>query len=314
MIIKLLTIGLAVTIAASPGEEKIEARVNDAILTTSELEQILKPVYRQYEQTSRGEELAFRMKNARQSAIKGWIENQLILQEAQEMEGKGFQVDQMEIEKRFDKARSGFESQEDFQRALKMGGLTEEEYKKNLEDQYKVQALRYMKVGAVINISPEQIMDYYQAHEDEYREGEMVRVSHILIPGSKDEVADEVARKQAEKILDELNVGGDFAQLAVKYSKGPRAEQGGDLGYYKRGQMRTALDETAFILEVGENSDIIKTDLGYHIIMCTGKKEAYQKPLEELWEEIENQLFQEEYQRRYDEWIEKLKAKAYIVN
>lgn len=316
MILKLLTIGVVLSLVLSPSmalfgaDEKIEARVNDAILTTSELSKRLKPVYRQYEQTSRGEELRLRMMSARRSAIDGWIENQLILQEAKGMDG--FQIDQMEVEKRFDKALSGFENREEFDRALRMEGLDEAEYKRNLEDQYKVQYLRYQKIGGFINISPEEIMNYYRDHGDEYRDGEMVRVSHILLPGAEGGGDDELIRKQADKIMDELGAGADFAVLARKYSKGPRAEQGGDLGYYKRDQMRTKLDEAAFSLEVGENSGIIETDLGYHIIKCTGKKEAYQKPLEDLWDEIENQLFQEEYQNRYDRWIDELRSRAYI--
>jgi len=316
MIIRILTITVAISIVLSPfmvfsqEDEKIEARVNDAILTTSELNNMLKPVYRQYEQTSRGEELRVRMLSARRSAIDGWIDNQLILQEARGLEG--FQVDQMEIDKRFEKALSGFESREAFDRALRMQGLDEAEYRKNLEDQYMVQALRYQKVGGFINISPEDIMNYYENHDDKYRDGEMVRVSHILLPIPDDNGEDESVRQQAEKILEDLKTGSDFAELARKYSRGPRAEQGGDLGYYKKDQMRPKLDEAAFSLEVGENSEIIKTDLGYHIIKCTGKKEAYQKPLEDHWEEIEDLLFQEEYQRRYDIWIEELRSRAYI--
>jgi len=318
MIIKILTISAALSLVLSPAlvisqdDEKIEARVNDAILTTSELNNMLKPVYRQYEQTSRGEELRLRMLSARRSAIDGWIDNQLILQEAKGMVGEGFQIDQIEIKKRFDKARSGFETREEFDRALRMEGLDEAEYRNNLEDQYTVQALRYQKVGGFINISPEDIMNYYRNHDDKYRDGEMVRVSHILLPSSDDSGEDESVRQQAEKILEELRTGTDFAILARKYSQGPRAEQGGDLGYYNKDQMRPKLDEAAFSLEVGKNSGVIKTDLGYHIIKCTGKKEAYQKPLEDHWEEIENQLYQEEYQRRYDKWIEELRSRAYI--
>ena len=316
MIKKLLTIGVVLSLffppslALSQSDEKIEARVNDAILTTSELNKRLEQVYRQYEQTSRGEELRFRKMSARRSAIEGWIENQLILQEAKGMEG--FQIDQMEVEKRFDKARTGFETREEFDRALRMEGLDEAEYKRNLEDQYKVQALRYQKIGGFINISPEEIMTYYRDHGDKYRDGEMVRVSHILLSVPEGGSDNDSVRRQADKILDELRGGAEFAVLARKYSQGPRAEQGGDLGYYKKDQMRPKLDEAAFSLKVGENSGIIETDLGYHILKCTGKKEAYQKPLEDLWDEIEDQLFQEEYQRRYDKWIDELRSRAYI--
>lgn len=311
MLLKFITIGIAIFTILSPARDKIEARVNDDILTTSELDQILEPIYRQYRQSSRGKELFLRMKKARQSAITGWIENQLILQEARNTEG--FQIDQMEVEKRFDKSRRGFESREEFDRELELAGLSEEEYKKKLEDQYKVQALRYLKIGGLVNISPQDIKDYYSEHEDEYRDDEMVRVSHILLPVSGDDKKADFIREQAEEILSKLRSGADFGEVARKYSGGPRADQGGDLGYYEKGQMLPKLDEEAFSLEVGEESEVIKTELGYHIIKCTGKKEAYLKSLEELWEEIEDKLYQAEYQERYDEWIEKLKSRAYIV-
>jgi len=155
-------------------------------------------------------------------------------------------------------------------------------------------------------------MTYYRDHGDKYRDGEMVRVSHILLSAPEGGSDNDSVRRQADKILDELRGGAEFAVLARKYSQGPRAEQGGDLGYYKKDQMRPKLDEAAFSLKVGENSGIIETDLGYHILKCTGKKEAYQKPLEDLWDEIEDQLFQEEYQRRYDKWIDELRSRAYI--
>jgi parvulin-like peptidyl-prolyl isomerase len=194
-----------------------------------------------------------------------------------------------------------------------MEGLSENKYKENLEDQYRVQALTYQKVTSLIDISPQDVMDYYREHEDEYRDDEKVRVSNLLILLPEDEEKAAEARGLAEKILGELNSGQDFAELARKYSKGPRADQGGDLGYFKKGQMRPKLDQAAFLLEVGDHSGIIETDLGYHIIKCTGKREAYQKPLEELWDEISDKLYKQEYQRRYDEWIKKLKSRAYVA-
>ncbi len=312
MIAQAFTTGcILLALLPSPDREKIEARVNDDILTTSELNRMLKPLYRQYEQSSRGEELVLRMRKAEVDAIASWIEHRLILQEARKIEG--FQLDRMEIDKRFEEARSRFTSREEFDRALSMEGLDEEEYRKNLEDQYRVRALTYQKITSLINISPENITVYYREHEDDYRDDEMVRISNLLIPIPEGAGKDEVARELAEKILGELQSGKDFSELVRKHSKGPRADQGGDLGYYKKGQMRPRLDEAAFSLEVGEPSGIIETDLGYHIIKCTGKREAYQKPLEELWEDIDDKLYQEEYQRRYDEWIKRLKSRAYII-
>ncbi len=313
MIIQGLTIGCTclLLLASPPAREKIEAQVNDSILTTSELTQMLTPLFRQYELSSRGQELASRMKKTRAAAINSWIEHQLILQEAQSIEN--FKIDQMEIDKRFEEAQSRFSTREEFDRALTQEGLDEDKYRKNLEDQFKVKALTYQKITSVIVVSPQEIIDYYRKHEDEYREDQMVRISHILITAGTEPGQKEAAREVAETILRELKSGGDFSELARKYSGGPRADQGGDLGYFKKGEMRPQLDEKAFSLQVGENSGIIETELGYHVIKCTGKKEAYQKPLEELWDEIEDKLYQAEFQKRYDEWIETLKSRARVV-
>ena len=184
MIFQALSLGwFALFLLAAPVQEKIEARVNEAILTTSELNRMLAPLYRQYDATLRGSELTRRMEQTRQDAIRGWIENQLILQEVQSLEK--FQVDQMEVDRMFEEERNRFAAPEDFERALAQEGITEKEYRELLEDRYKVRALTYQKVAGLINIAPRDIIDYYRKNESEYREKEMARISLILIPAGE---------------------------------------------------------------------------------------------------------------------------------
>ncbi len=182
-----------------------------------------------------------------------------------------------------------------------------------LEERYKVRALTYQKVTGLISISPRQITDYYREHESDYREGEMARISLILIPSGETEAKRAEARELAESLLGELEAGADFAELARRHSAGPRAEQGGDFGLVNKGDWKSQLDEAAFGLEVGGYSGLIETDEGYYILQCTGKKEASKKPLEEVYEDIEDQLFRQEYERRYQSWIDDLKSRAHVT-
>lgn len=89
-----------------------------------------------------------------------------------------------------------------------------------------------------------------------------IRVSHILVE----------KHSHALKVLDEMNTGKNFKDLARKYSTCPSRKRGGDLGFFGRGRMVKEFDKAAFALKVGELSKPIKTQFGYHIIKKTGEK------------------------------------------
>ncbi len=312
MIAGIFTAGCAaLLLLSSPGGERIEARVNEEILTTSELNRMLAPVYRQYEASFRGRQLEREKEQARRAAIRGWIENQLILQEARALQD--FRIDRMEVERMLEEERRKFESPEEFERALVQEGLTEKEYREILADRYKVRALTFQRVTGLISISPRRIKEYYRENQDRYREGEMARISLILIPAGVSEEQRAAARELADSLVEKLDDGADFAELARRHSEGPRAEEGGDFGFIERGRWRARLEEAAFQLEVGEHSGVIETEEGYYILHCAGRREASLTPLEEVWERIDDELYREEYRRRYEAWIEDLKSRSHVV-
>ncbi len=135
-----------------------------------------------------------------------------------------------------------------------------------------------------IQVSDEQAQQYYQEHLDKYSSDEQRKVSHILVQG------DDEAKAQA--ILDELNAGADFATLAEEKSEDiGSAEEGGSLGWIERGVMDPAFEEAAFALaKVGDVTGLVKSDFGYHIIKLDELKDSQAKPYQEVAESIKQDL------------------------
>jgi peptidyl-prolyl cis-trans isomerase D len=139
-----------------------------------------------------------------------------------------------------------------------------------------------------VKVTDQEVTKYYQAHEEAYRVPERVRGRHILIKlppnASKKEV--EKARKEALKIEKLAKSGKDFAKLAEKYSQGPSAKNGGDLGYFARGTMVKPFEDAVFSMKKGEISGPIRTRFGFHIIKVLDIQPAHTKPLAEVKAEI----------------------------
>ncbi|BAI80526.1 peptidyl-prolyl cis-trans isomerse D [Deferribacter desulfuricans SSM1] len=163
-------------------------------------------------------------------------------------------------------------------------------FEKNKED-YRVPEkikLKYIKIdpkdfNKEIKVSDEEIEKYYLQHTDEFIEKEKVAAKHILIRvkdwNNKKEVAE--AKKKIENILQKIKKGAKFEDLAKKYSDDPTAKNGGDLGYFTKGQMIKEFEDVVFKLKPGDISDIVKTKFGYHIIKVYGHKPEKKLTLDE---------------------------------
>ena len=148
-------------------------------------------------------------------------------------------------------------------------------------------------------ISPDKVAQYYAEHQNEYRTSDRVRVRHILIKtpepgpdGKMDQKAMDAARAKAEDILKQLRAGGNFADLANKYSQDPgnAGNKGGELGWISRGQTVPEFEKTAFGQNPGQISGVVQTSYGFHIIQTEEKQNAGMKPLSEVKNDIEQVL------------------------
>jgi peptidyl-prolyl cis-trans isomerase D len=139
--------------------------------------------------------------------------------------------------------------------------------------------------GGTPQVSDAEVQQYYTQHQKDYQVDDQVRVRHILIkvdPGA-DAKADAAAKQKAEDLLKQIKAGGNFAELAKKNSDDPGSkDQGGELGFLKRGATVPEFDQAAFSLPVGQTSDLIKTKFGYHILQVEEKQTAHTRPLDEV--------------------------------
>jgi foldase protein PrsA len=189
--------------------------------------------------------------------------------------------------KEFVEANGGEES---FNYVLEQSGLTKKDIETEIVNYLKIVKL----LESEVDITDEEMKTHFEENKDSYNEPEQVEASHILVENEE----------TANKVKEKLEAGEDFAELAKEYSTDTsNAENGGELGYFSKGTMVEEFEQIAFSMNVGEISDPVKTDYGYHIISVTDKKEAKEANFEDHKEEIEQTLFDQEISTEYSTWI-----------
>jgi parvulin-like peptidyl-prolyl isomerase len=155
-----------------------------------------------------------------------------------------------------------------------------------------------------INITDEELLEYFNKNKDSFFEPEKIHALHILV--ETEEEANNILNKLKEGII-------DFAELAKQKSIDASAQNGGDLGFFTRGQMVKEFEDAAFSLKPGEISNVVKTEFGYHIIKLVEKKEAYNPTFEEAKENINNILKNQKEIEATQNLISNLTANANII-
>ncbi|MEJ2233994.1 MAG: SurA N-terminal domain-containing protein [Syntrophobacterales bacterium] len=137
---------------------------------------------------------------------------------------------------------------------------------------------------AEVEVTPQDLEEFYQLHQEDYREPQKVRARHILFRISEKAKTAEIQEilERAKKVLELARKGDNFAELARKYSEDSTAARGGDLGYFKSGDMVKPFADSAFSLKKGEISDLVRTRFGIHIIKVEDIKEESTQPLAQV--------------------------------
>ncbi len=288
--------------------DKIVVVVNDEIITQGDLDRILAPVYMQYKSIYQGEELMRKLDEARTKVMNKLIDEKLLLIEARKHD---IEITEDEIDEALEDIKKPFGSREAFEKALKQENLTLTDLKEQQRDQLMVRTFIRKQIVSMITVTPIEVSNYYMTHKDEFHEPEKARLGNILIRIKADR-SPEQAAALANEIHNRLKEGCDFAGLAREYSDGPGAEEGGDMGYVKKGDLMAEIDSVVFNMKPGETSGIIQTILGYHIFRVEDRVEARTRELQEVSSEIEDRLFSERIRQKIVRLVKKLREDAYI--
>ncbi len=175
-----------------------------------------------------------------------------------------------------------------------------------LKEEIMIQELIDREVGGKARVGDGEIEEYYLKNQSKYTEPPRLRARHILVD----------SELLAAKVLSDLNQGKDFGRLAMEYSLDvPTKMKGGDLGYFHPGTLLAEFENACAALAIGEISDPVKTDLGYHIIEVLDRQEARVRPLAEVREEIKSELFVDKEIAVYDSLLQELKkGKEITIN
>jgi peptidyl-prolyl cis-trans isomerase SurA len=278
------------------------------VVTFGEVRELTGPKEKQAHETLRGTELVETIKTIRIAAINDLVDRALILQE---FKTKGFTIPDYFIDERIQgiiKDEFGGDRQA-FLRTLAAQGYTLEKFREFQRDMIIVSEMRKQAVKSVTTtVSDTKVNDYYKAHAAEYSQPEQIKLRMIAIRGSDNDSR----RKMVEEIRQKIVDGAEFGDLARMYSEDSSQEQYGDWGWIDRKKLNESLTKVAFALKPGEISPVIELGGTYYLLHCEAKKAASVKPLRELHEEIEKSLLQSERQQQQQEWLQKLRRKAYI--
>jgi peptidyl-prolyl cis-trans isomerase C len=252
------------------------------------------------------------LRQARQNILDGLIKQEIMVQEGKKL---NLEPQDKDIEAEYAKIKQRFPTEEQFQQALKQNGVTEKKLQSDIKR--RLTLMKVVEVAIKPKMEPvtdKDITDFYEKNKDKFIEPEKVQASHILIKISADagEQGKVEARKQIDDILQLAKGGSDFAELAKKYSQCPSAERGGDLGSFGRGQMVKPFEDAAFSMEVGQISDVVQTDFGYHIIKLQSKQPQKLIELKEVTDRIKEVVTGEKMNTAVENWVKPIMEKANI--
>lgn len=190
----------------------------------------------------------------------------------------------------------------EFESLLRTRGISLPQWRADLEERLLIDKVLAQEVYTRVEVSAEEIEDYYQAHRDEFDRAPQVRARQIVLDN----------QEQGEEILEQLRKGADFAEMAELFSLSPEGENGGDLGFFPQGEMPAEFDAVVFNLPAGSISDLVRSDYGYHIFLVEETRPARRLSLEEATPEITQSLRRSKEEIAHQQWLMELGAKAYI--
>jgi peptidyl-prolyl cis-trans isomerase SurA len=279
----------------------IRAEVIDKIIATIDGEPITAYELKQFgERTIRGRQV--------NSSDQSMLLDALITEKLvnKEVSDKGIVVRDEDVERYIDSIKERNKiNDEQLQQALAQQGLTLASYRAQIREDIQRQQLIAREIRGKVNVTPEEVQRYYEAHLSEYSTPARLQVAHIVFRLEPDAAPDRVAAvmAKAEEVQDRIKKGADFAELAKQVSEDASAANGGALGWFKPGELLEPLEKAAQTLKPGQVSDPIRTKAGVHLIKLEAREEASHQNLDGLADQIKEKLYNAALEERFQKWL-----------
>ncbi|AMV73944.1 peptidylprolyl isomerase [Desulfuromonas carbonis] len=246
-----------------------------------------------------GQELSADEKNELERAfLVQVIDQELTLAEAERLQIK---VTPAEVDQAIQEYRAEYPDRS-FDEVLRERGISFADWRQELERGLLVEKVMRQAVDVRIGVSEAEIDNYYREHQDEFNRPDQVRARQIVV-GSQEE---------GERVLALLQQGRPFAAVAKEFSLSPDAEQGGDLGFFARGEMPPEFDKVVFTLAKGRISDLVRSEYGYHIFLVEERRPAQRLSLDQVRDRIRDELLADRQEQAYQSWLQELRSRAKI--
>lgn len=283
------------------GAAPAPAEVVNKILATVDGEPITLHQVKMFAQGIRGRQLSGQM--GQPGMLEALITDKLIQKEVSD---KGIVVRDEDIDGYIGAIMERNHIDEDKLRAaLTAQGMTLEGYRAQIREEIERDQLISKEIRGKVSVTPEEVQRYYETHLSEFSTPEKVQLAHIVFRLQPDAPADKVsaATAKAEEVYRRLKKGANFAEMAKQFTEDSSGENGGELGWFKKGEMLEPMEKAAAKLKVGEVSEPVRTKVGLHIIKVEGREGATHQKLDELSDQIKQQLYNAALEERFQKWL-----------
>ena len=287
----------------------IAAIAENEIITVEQLRREMEPIVPRLRAQARNEEqFATSVNQVGRELLQNIIDRILIVKDAEE---KGLLIPQSYIDQEYDEIlnRDFGGDRGRLLDYLQVQGLTVREFRENIYDRVVFNYMRQQNRKSQSEISPERIQSFYLQNKIRFYQDEAMHLRQIILNVSEEGDLAEIA---AEEIIQKLEAGSDFSDLADEYNSPEMGRRGGDWSWVKREDMRKELGSVAFELEPGEYSQPIELGGTVFILYCEDKREEMIQPVTEVRDAIENVLVGEIARETQEEWLQRLRENGYV--
>lgn len=289
---------------------RVVAIVNEDVITLYELNHKIKQLTGMEPEELRSQDEAAFL-DARRKILDFLIDDKIAQKKIDEL---GIKVSPSDIDAAIEKMkRDNNLTQEDLLARIEQQGISYETLRDNIRDEIERMQLINFEVKSKIIVREEAMEAYYDKHREQFVTHETLHLAAIILPMTNTSDRQEKQRLQSQitDIHRRLSAGEDFGELAGRFSQGPGAREGGDLGLFKTSQLNKGLLEAVERLQPGQISTPIETPSGFQILKLIDRQPGDTKTYEDAKDAIYSELYREEINKRYMEWLEQLRDQAY---